>query len=172
MTAERIMDAISLLPDDLLEETNALRQKKRVPWKSLTALAACLCLVAGLWFAFPGAKTADSVAGGSAENNAGIGRVEDGSEIIADQQSSTSSCIAVYSDREFTVDQVYEDHITARVDGLEDFFVIISFEKLQKIPKLKSGQRIRVYWEVESPEIGDACEIAPYKIEIPEKNTK
>lgn len=65
--AEHIHDALSLLPDELLAPVDALRQKKRFPWKSLTALAACLCLIAGLWLFFPGAVSMDS-ANGSAEN--------------------------------------------------------------------------------------------------------
>lgn len=67
INTEQLHDALTLLPDDLLEPVDALRQKKRFPWKSLAALAACLCLVVGLWFFFPGAVSMDS-ANGSAEN--------------------------------------------------------------------------------------------------------
>ena len=54
MNPEQLHDAISLLSDDLLVPVDKLRQKKRIPWKSVAALAACACLVVGLWTLFPG----------------------------------------------------------------------------------------------------------------------
>lgn len=54
MTVEQLHDAIGLLPGDLLAETNRLRQaprsQKRVLWKPVLAMAACLALVLTGWF--------------------------------------------------------------------------------------------------------------------------
>ena len=71
MKTENLVDALGLLPEELLEEADLLRQKKRFPWKPVTALAACLCLVAGLWFMNPGNKSMDA-----APENAGGTRDE------------------------------------------------------------------------------------------------
>lgn len=48
MTAEKLHDALNLLPGDLVAETDALRNrpvKKRIHWSRLSALAACLAVV-------------------------------------------------------------------------------------------------------------------------------
>jgi len=48
MTAEQLHDALNALPDDLLEATDALRQKARkqpILWKRLVPVAACFVLV-------------------------------------------------------------------------------------------------------------------------------
>lgn len=54
MTVEQLHDAIGLLPGDLLAETDRLRQAprppKRVLWKPVLAMAACLALVLTGWF--------------------------------------------------------------------------------------------------------------------------
>ena len=48
MTAEQLHDALNALPDDLLEATDALRQKTRkqpILWKRLVPVAACFVLL-------------------------------------------------------------------------------------------------------------------------------
>lgn len=46
MNAHTIHDALTLLPDDLIAETDAVRRApKRRVWKTLLPIAACLCLV-------------------------------------------------------------------------------------------------------------------------------
>lgn len=72
MKTENLVDALELLPEELLEEADRLRRKKPFPWKGITALAACLCLVAGLWFMIPGQKSLDA----APENAGGIDRDE------------------------------------------------------------------------------------------------
>ena len=62
MKAEKIMEAMNYLPDELLEQTDRLRQRKKTYWKPLVAVAACLCLVVGLWFLNPGLKAANGAA--------------------------------------------------------------------------------------------------------------
>lgn len=54
MTVEQLHDAIGLLPADLLAETDKVRQgprpSKRMLWKPMLAMAACLALVLTGWF--------------------------------------------------------------------------------------------------------------------------
>lgn len=48
MNAEILHDALNLLPEDLIAETDALRQAKKpniIPWKRILPIAACLCLI-------------------------------------------------------------------------------------------------------------------------------
>lgn len=49
MNPEQLHDALNQLPDDLLAETDRLRQPnpKAIPWKKILPMAACLALVAG-----------------------------------------------------------------------------------------------------------------------------
>lgn len=60
MKEEKLIDAMALLPEEMLEETDRLRQKKKIPLKAIGALAACLCLAAGLSFLALGNKSAES----------------------------------------------------------------------------------------------------------------
>ena len=56
MNPENIHDALNLLPDDLIAEADALRQKdkKTIPWKRLIPMAACFALILGaLYVAVP-----------------------------------------------------------------------------------------------------------------------
>ena len=51
MTTDALVDAIGRVHDDLIQQTDALRQRKRRPaWPKWVALAACLCLVLSLSF--------------------------------------------------------------------------------------------------------------------------
>lgn len=48
MNASFLHDALTLLPEDLIAETDALRQAKKpriIPWKKVLPMAACLCLI-------------------------------------------------------------------------------------------------------------------------------
>ena len=51
MNADNLMNSLEFIDDSLLETAaDSMRKRKRpLPWKSLTALAACLALVAGLF---------------------------------------------------------------------------------------------------------------------------
>ena len=57
MTSEKLHDALSLLPADLVAETDALRtqaKKPQVHWQRWAAMAACLAVVllAGTMFSY------------------------------------------------------------------------------------------------------------------------
>ena len=58
--AERLQDAITLLPEELLAPVDALRKRKRISWKPITAVAASFLLIVGLWWLQPGQKTTDT----------------------------------------------------------------------------------------------------------------
>ena len=49
MNPEQLSDAMNELPQELLEETQAARSRRRLRWKPLAAAAACLLLAAGAW---------------------------------------------------------------------------------------------------------------------------
>ncbi len=59
ISAERLQDAIGLLPEDMLAPVDALRRKKRMVWKPVAAVAASLLLVVGLYHLQPVQKSAD-----------------------------------------------------------------------------------------------------------------
>ena len=49
MNGEKLLDALALVEDDLLEAVSVLREKKRpgIPWMRYASLAACVCVIAG-----------------------------------------------------------------------------------------------------------------------------
>lgn len=159
ISAEKLLDSLGNLPDDLIEETQALRSRKPVHWVRWTALAACLCLCVGLWFAIPGATKADNAAGTPME--------EIGSAIQDAELSPAGYMDAI-------VYSVGDDHITVTStverpypDGLDGTCVqqvqqTVLFDNLADIPDLKPGQHIRIYYE----ETDSSGSLMPYNIEI------
>jgi hypothetical protein len=154
MNPEQLHDAISLLPEDLLEPVDQLRQKKRIPWKSVAVLAACMCLVLGLWSLFPDdMKSADNA-----------GRLPDkGFSNISDSITQESeNCTTLVA----TVLEVAQDHITVLPgEQLTDIAKpdTVKLTKLETIPPLKKGQRIKLYFD-ENPYNNQP--LVPYRIEI------
>ena len=49
MNRYQLSQSLNHLPDDLLEEAQAARSRRRPRWKPLAAAAACLLLAAGAW---------------------------------------------------------------------------------------------------------------------------
>lgn len=158
MNAEMLMDAINLLPDDILEQVDALRQRRHIPWKSLTALAACLCLVAGLWLFPPVGKSAQNM------ESAGASCIEDGSmhtlteaedplfpADAPDLQTVTDHpfCQAEYVD--VTVVGIYDGMIGVvkgwqtdhTIDGLGE---LISLAYMQQPLTLSPGDHLRIWF--------------------------
>ena len=160
MTAEKLIDAMHYLPEELLEQTDRLRQRRKANWKPWGALVACLCLVAGLWFINPGDKYAmDNGASPDGEylgDDAGAGKENS-------LTGTTATGITVY------VHQVYDDHIVVKYD-ISDVtadvpLITVSLAKLEQIPQLSVGQKICLYTKQE--EVTDRIE--PYKIIIMEE---
>lgn len=157
MNAEHLHDAISLLPEDLLEPVDKLRQRKPIPWKSVAALAACACLVVGLWSLFPGDRKA-------ADNAASIEPGDGYSGILDDIVDESTTCVYLSA----TILEVTKSHITVLPgDELTDTDVAgpvtVKLDQLETIPALKKGQRIKLYCE-EFPDNG--LPLTPYRIEI------
>lgn len=156
MNPEILHDAISRLPEDLLTPVDALRQKKRFPWKSLSALAACLCLAAGLWLFFPGGISMDNSNGSAMPPEEGLGSISDG---FSQEESATQS------PWDAKVTQVYETYILVNKAGA---IVSVSFENLEEIPEFYVGQWLYI-WCNEGPWDDPRGEWKPYRIEIIEE---
>lgn len=165
--SQNIHDALNLLPDDLLAPVDALRRKKRFPWKPIASVAACLCLCIGLWQFFPGAAMENAACDKEAANGSGF----TGSlEFSTSCSTNISGKLEVYS--------VAEDHITVvpvpSIELSDDWCVqmnavTVSFENLQDIPELHPGQHIRIYYDKTEQ---DGVSVSPYHIEIIKEETK
>lgn len=160
INAEQLHDALSQLPDDLLVPVDALRQKKRFPWKALSTLAACLCLVAGLWLLFPDGVSMDSSNGSAMPPAEGFGGSSLGS--ICDGITSESTTEGCW---EAEVTQVYETYILINKAGS---VMSVSFENLEEIPEFSVGQQLRI-WCNDGPWDNAHGEWKPYRIEIIEE---
>lgn len=68
MTPQLLLDALEHLPESYLAEAEALQKKKKRIWPTVAALAACLCLVLGLWQLPNGRKASDNAASMEAES--------------------------------------------------------------------------------------------------------
>lgn len=165
ISGEHIHDALTLLPEELVAPVDALRRKKRIPWKGLCAVAACLCLVAGLWFLLPGAVAMDS-ANGSAEHAPG-----DGFGAVSDSVTGESAHGTILTATVLTVE---EDCVTVLLgDRLPDNAVVslayrteIRFDELDADPRLEQRQFIRLYFD-NPPELKDSDRVLyPNRIEI------
>lgn len=152
MNAEKILDAMQYLPEELLQQTDGLRQRKPVRWKHLAAVAACLCLVLGLAMGLGQAAEKSTSDNGSAENLLG-----DAADGIMVENSSIGFWRA-------TVVTVEADRLTVTL--LEGTKATVLLGKLESIPHLEPGQRLRLY--LRENEIENKT-LTPYKIEIEEE---
>ena len=168
MTPETLQDAITLLPEDLLAPVDRLRQKKRIAWKPITAVVACLCLVVGLWFLNPGSKVAMDSANGS---------VMPECEPMENSQHSTSNVgsdagldagivakvVAVGEDY-LQVSMPLPDKFADKGASIQLTSARLTFENLQQAPSVQAGQTIRIYFNPEQFDENE-MQIQPYKIE-------
>ena len=161
MNAEQLHDAISLLPEEMLRDVDALRQKKPFPWKSVVGLAACLCLVAGLWL-LPPLSAADK---SSMEAASGNSMPERGN--MSAESSISDSEVTVWVDEVYAV---YDDHIVlyAPDAGRVDATTKVFFDNLEEIPQFLPGQTVRIYYTKDQYD-RESFTVKPYKIEIIDK---
>lgn len=103
MTPQLLLDALEYLPESYLAEAEALQKKKKRIWPTVAALAACLCLVFGLWQLPGGRKASDNAASMEAESF-----LEDG--LTGNSSNSTSGRGTVYLSCRIV--QVTEEAIT------------------------------------------------------------
>lgn len=168
MIPDTLHDAISLLPQDLLIPVDRLRQKKRVPWKSAAALAACLCLVVGLWFSNPPVKVATDSANGKGEE-------AEYEPMATHQFSTTASGIAVkvlrVEEKHLVVAQEEPEKLSDENISLQLPSLQLTFENLEQMPQVQAGQTIRIYFEPEQFD-ENSMTVRPYKIEIVKEDTQ
>lgn len=163
MKPEQLQDAMTLLPEELLQPVDALRQKKRFPWKSVLATAACFCLVVGLALGYM-----RIIAPVSAENGAAKGEAEAPmQEAVSDSTSVAPSLVEVV--------KVEADHIMVvnANSGNSDSCALrapikILFTKLPEAPSVEVGQLLELYWHTEDYDPVEHA-ITPYRIEIVEE---
>ena len=151
MNAEIFHDAISLLPEELLQDVDALRQKKRTPWKGVIAAAACVCLLMGAWALHNGGIKAES--GSSAPN-----RAEDAGAGMEHSQDCSQ-----ISPMEAIIVEVQNDRIIVLPGSTYTSIaepVTVMLTELENIPTLTKDQRIYIYYtEKTTP-------LFPYQIEV------
>lgn len=154
MKEDKLMDAMALLPEEMLEEAQQLRQKKRVPWKGLAALAACLCLTLGLFLIAPRGKSTE------ANKNSLADRGNDGytekSESAAGTPRPQSASVLghKFCDREYvdvTVLKVYDGMIGVLDDWQElplsdEVGDLVSTAYIEIPFALTEGQKLRIYF--------------------------
>lgn len=153
MTEEKLLDAMALLPDEMLEETDRLRQKKRIPWKGIAALAACLCLVAGIWLIQPGSKATENAAGTVLD-----GLTDHSCEKSESSEKTHPQATHIkghdFSGKEYvdvTVVRVYDGMISVWEGWHEDYAIdgmgeLVATAYLEPTLSLSPGQHLRIYF--------------------------
>lgn len=152
MNAEQLQDAISLLPEEMVADVDRLRQRKSTPWKGVIAVAACICLLTGLWVLQNGGIKAES---GSAAPD----RYHDGSVGMESAESNSQAAPMMVA----TVVEVQEDQIIILPGETVTSIaqpITVMLTQLEDIPKLTKNQRIRIYYKEKTNPL------IPYKIEI------
>lgn len=173
MNAENLHDAISLLPEDLLTPVDQLRQKKRIPWRSITAVAACLCLAVGLWLINPDKMVSmDSV---SDEVFYGNGAPAEKGDLLEESNLSGSTAGYVMEvlrvDKDSAVVSDRQDGTITQDAAIAATSFTLTYENLKEAPQLRPGQRIRIYYQPGALD-KEKLVVRPYKIEIIEEETQ
>lgn len=161
---QNIHDALNLLSDDLIAPVEALRQKKPIPWKMFTALAASVCLCVGLWYFFPVAAT-ENAAGGTPENGSGLtGKVEHSFSL-----SLTGDLLVCEVGKDYITVVPLMDSAVADSTAVQDTAITVTLESLESVPELKPGQHIRIYFDKAND---NAVSVSPNRIEIIKEEIK
>lgn len=160
MKPEIFQDAMTLLPEELLEPVDALRQKKRFPWRSVLATAACLCLVVGLALGY-----ARIIAPASMEADENMAPPQQ--ENVSQSQTEEPSLVEVVQVEADYVMVVNASAISGDSCALRAP-IKLYFEKLTQVPALQVGQILEIYWNTEDYDPVEHA-ITPYRIVISEK---
>ncbi len=136
--AERLQDAITMLPEELLAPVDALRQQKRALWRPLAAVAASLLLVVGLYHLQPGQKTAEN--GAFLEDAAEGAQVED----YRGNSAEHSTNLAAYS-LTATVKIIEKDHLVVTLANGETAKVFV--DNLEEPKELTPGAEITLCFD-------------------------
>lgn len=140
INAERLQDAITLLPEELLSPVDALRQKKQVLGRPIAAAVASLLLVVGLWYLQPAQKSADNGtfledAAEHAPADRGDGLVED----YAGNSMEHSFSSYTYS-LPVKITEVHEAYLVVILPAGESADVF--FDNLEKAQDFSLGEKI------------------------------
>jgi len=160
MNAEHLQDAISLLPEEMLQDVDQLRRRKRNGWKGIIAAAACLCVLVGLWSLGNGGIKAES---GSAAPD----RYHESNSIV-NSNDGTNEESAIGNSQPVpmaaTVLEVQDDRIYVYPIDTPPLShclpITVMLTELEDTPTLEKNQRIRIYYSEKTDPL------IPYKIEI------
>ncbi|MBR2309201.1 MAG: hypothetical protein IKA47_01535 [Oscillospiraceae bacterium] len=150
MTPEYLLDAMNDLPEDLLDRTDRIRDRKPICWQPWVA-AACLVLavgVAGNFLRLGGEKSYDSMK-------------EDAGDAMHDDQFSTTGGYWWSA----TVLTAEKEKLTVRLGFGQEAEVILT--QLEEKMEYTPGQRIRIW--LKEPELPADGPLEPVKIELEEE---
>lgn len=107
MNTDLIFDAMDYIDDDMLEDVDALRAKKKAKpnriWMRYASVAACLCVIIGAVYLLEGTGRMDTTEAADAmaqENMSGEGKVHD--YVRADISTSDNTALAVTDQQKIT----------------------------------------------------------------------
>ena len=160
MNVHSLHDAISLLPEEMLISVDTMRKKKPFPWRSLIGVAACFCLIFGLWLFRP----LDKASGNTAINNG----------IIKNESSNSGGGLMDKAEEYPSEITVGFSLINAKVIAVEETYLLVTLfssgeratiytEKLQELPSVKIGDTVSLTFP-EAPE--DLKNLYPTQITI------
>ena len=160
MDVHSLHDAISLLPEEMLIPVDAMRQKKRVSWRSLVAVAACFCLMFGLWLFRPLDKASGNTAirDGITENSAN----NSGGGLMDKAEEYHSEVTIGFSLMNAKVIAVEETYLLVTLFSSGESATVYT-EKLQELPSVKVGDTVSLTFP-EAPK--DLKNLYPTQINI------
>lgn len=141
--AERLQDAIGLLPEELLVPVDALRRQKRFSWKPIAAVAASFLLVAGLYQLQPAQKTAD--AGAFLEDAAENGKAERGDGFVGSSTEYSTNPSAYCLTAKIT--EITEDYLVVTLSEGETAKVFL--ENVKNPGEFSTGEEITLLFAQE-----------------------
>lgn len=154
---ERLQDAISLLPEELLSPVDALRRKKRFSWKPIATIAASLLLVVGLYQLQPMKKAADN--GAFLEDAAENGKAERGDGFVGSSAEYSTTLSGYFLTAKLA--EVAEDYLIVTLEKGETATVL--FDEMKERKTFSPGAEITLLFARE-PE--DFTELYPTDILI------
>ena len=154
INAERLQDAITLLPEELLASVDALRKRKRTFWKPVAAVAASLLLVVGLYQLQPAKKSADN---GSFLQDAADGEYVEGFAGNSKEHSTTTAAYSLSA----KITEITEEYLVVTMPAGESAKVYL--EKARGHTDFSPGMEILLFFEKE-PE--DHKQLYPDSISI------
>ena len=157
--AERLQDAITLLPEELLLPVDALRKQKRTFWKPIAAVAASFLLVAGLYQLQP-AKKASSNGAFLEEDSAENVLTADRGDGYAGNSKEHSTSLYAYS-LTAEVTEITEEHLAVTLSDGQSVKVYLG--KIREHVDFSPGMEIILFF-TQKPE--NLTQLYPESISI------